>query len=200
MKAFLIAAIIAGVLKWHWGLADYLLLYWFLLVLSASIVIPKVFLSPSKKAEPKQAVLNSGAVTESELSNEEIVETDLHELDGPDFIRLVAMYYLDKGYSVQLTSGPGDHEVDLILTDPATKRKIAVQCKYWNTENVGNDKILRLGAGKRIHECQDAWCITTGNYTTPAKETAKGLNIQLINGKNLEGLIEKWQKMKMRAS
>lgn len=207
MTAFLLAAFIAGVLKWYWWIADHLLWYWFMLILATCIMIPQLFFSASKKAQAKKERLDLSRFMEikfrfskRELTIEEIVETDLNELDGPDFVKMMAMYYLDKRYSVQIISGPGDHEVDIILTDPTTNRKIAVQCKYCKTKNVGNDKVLRLGAGKKIHDCHDAWCITTGNYTAAAKETAEGLSIRLINGKNVKDLIEKWQKLKMLTS
>ena len=69
-------------------------------------------------------------------------------MDGYEFKRLVAMIYQDKGYEPQIVGGSGDHEVDIILTDPKEKYKIAVQCKHWKTKNVGNDVILRLSAGR----------------------------------------------------
>ena len=129
--------------------------------------------------------------------DKEILQSDLKEINGYEFERLVAMYYKDKGYEPQIIGGAGDHEVDLILIDPKEKYKIAVQCKHWKSKNVGNDVILRLSAGKRVHKCLDAWCITLSNYTKSAKEVAEGLNIQLFNGLHVHDQIEGWCRKKL---
>lgn len=137
--------------------------------------------------------------TKRKLSDEELLSTTLKGLNGYEFERLVEMYYKDKGYEPQIVGGSGDHEVDIILTDPKEKYKIAVQCKHWKTKNVGNDIILRLSAGNRVHKCLDAWCITTSsNYTKSAIEAAEGLNIRLLNGLHVQDKIGSWQKRKLK--
>lgn len=153
-----------------------------------------------KKSQQKRNVkarTHTSINRKRKLTDKEILQSDLKELNGYEFERLVAMYYKDKGYEPQIIGGAGDHEVDLILIDPKEKYKIAVQCKHWKSKNVGNDVILRLSAGKRVHKCLDAWCITTSNYTKSAKEAAEGLNIQLFNGLHVHDQIEGWRRKKL---
>jgi len=125
-------------------------------------------------------------------SDDELLTADIDSLSGTDFERLMEMYYQDKGYKVQRIGGSGDHEVDLILQDKKGF-KIAVQCKRWK-KDVGNDIVLRLNSGKRVHGCYDAWIVTTSHFTRSAKEAAESLNIKLINGAQVQDMIGRWRK------
>ncbi|MEK3714045.1 restriction endonuclease [Paenibacillus sp. FSL R7-0333] len=102
------------------------------------------------------------------LSDAQILKANVRTLSGTDFERLMELYYIDQGYTVQRVGGSGDHEVDLILKGKEGY-KIAVQCKRWK-QDVGNDIVLRLKAGKQVHGCYDAWIVTTSNFTKAAKE------------------------------
>lgn len=57
---------------------------------------------------------------------EQLLTATFDQLEGRDFERLVALYYKEQGYKPQIIGGAGDHEVDLILTHPKEKYKIAV--------------------------------------------------------------------------
>ncbi|MGW8822908.1 restriction endonuclease [Paenibacillus lautus] len=124
----------------------------------------------------------------------QLITADIHKLSGTDFERLMEIYYKDQGYTVERVGGSGDSEVDLILRGKEGY-KIAVQCKRWK-QNVGNDTVLRLKAGKQVHGCYDAWIVTTSNFTKDARRDAERLNIQLINGIALENKLNAWRKKK----
>ncbi|MET3548343.1 restriction system protein [Paenibacillus favisporus] len=147
--------------------------------------------TPDSKSNKTQQVAakNSGRLTDAQL-----ITADIHSLSGTDFERLMELYYKNQGYSVERIGGAGDHEVDLILRGKEGY-KIAVQCKRWK-QNVGNDIVLRLKAGKQVHGCYDAWVVTTSNFTEKAREAAEGLNIKLINGIALENKLNSWKKKK----
>lgn len=121
-----------------------------------------------------------------------LITADVHKLSGADFERLMELYYIDQGYTVERVGGSGDSEVDLILRGKEGY-KIAVQCKRWK-RNVGNDIVLRVKAGKQVHGCYDAWIVTTSNFTKDARRDAERLNIQLINGLALENKLNAWRK------
>ncbi len=129
------------------------------------------------------------------LNTYEIMDANIESLSGTDFEKLIAMYYRDKGYSVEIVGGSGDNEVDLIMKGKEGY-KIAVQCKRWKG-NVGNDIVLRLKAGKQFHGCYDAWIITTSFFTKDAQKAAEKLNITLINGAQTHHMIETWKKKKI---
>jgi restriction system protein len=130
--------------------------------------------------------------TKHKLTDEEIINADIDTLSGTDFERLMELYYIDKGYDVERVGGSGDHEVDLILKGKEGY-KIAVQCKRWK-QDVGNDIVLRLKAGKQIYGCYDAWIVTTSNFTKAAREAAEPLRIRLINGLTVHDMINRWRK------
>ena len=133
-----------------------------------------------------------GASTKPKMTDQELLRADVQTLSGTDFERLMELYYKDQGYAVQRVGGAGDHEVDLILKGKEGY-KIAVQCKRWK-QDVGNDIVLRLKAGKQVHGCYDAWIVTTSNFTRAAREAADRLNIRLINGLILDEKLNRWKK------
>ncbi|QDP41519.1 restriction endonuclease [Radiobacillus deserti] len=199
MKQLLNMSIIFLGLLWFWKIADNPSWYWFFIILLAGVIIPEVIFPSKKKKKSKgNPKANSPKVSPSKKgkTDKELLTAKLEDLNGSEFERLVALYYKEKGYEPRIVGGSGDHEVDLILTDPKEKYKIAVQCKHWRTKNVGNDVILRLSSGKRVHKCLDAWCITTSNYTKSAREAAEGLNIRLLNGLHVQDQIDRWRKNK----
>lgn len=192
-------------LVWFWFIADNPEWYWLFIILLAGVIITEFLFPPKKKSTTKRSTKRKRTdskqqrvTTKRKLSDEELLSSNLKDLNGYEFERLVALYYKDKSYEPQIVGGSGDHEVDIILIDPKEKYKIAVQCKHWKTKNVGNDVILRLHAGKRVHKCLDAWCITTSNYTKSAMDAAEGLNIRLLNGLHVQDKIVSWQKRKLK--
>jgi len=136
--------------------------------------------------------------TKKVYSDGELLTTEIDNMSGTDFERLMEMYYQDKGYKVQRIGGSGDYEVDLILQDKKGF-KIAVQCKRWK-KDVGNNTVLRLNSGKRVHGCYDAWIVTTSHFTRSAKEAAESLNIKLINGAQVHDMIGRWRKERVSVS
>ncbi|WP_053071876.1 restriction endonuclease [Ornithinibacillus contaminans] len=206
MKQLLNMSIIFFGLAWLWLIADDPEWYWLFVILIAGVIVPELLFPPKKKSKSKKSKEKSKATTNRKkatttkrnLSDKELIYANLKDLNGYEFERLIAMYYKDKGYEPHIVGGSGDHEVDIILTDPKEKYKIAVQCKHWKSRNVGNNVILRLSAGKKVHKCLDAWCITTSNYTKSAMEAAEGLNIRLLNGLHVQDKIGSWQKRKLK--
>lgn len=187
-------------------------IYLFLAIILAGLIIPDILLPRRKKQKAsstkkpstnsknysKKSTLKNTSKKLKNPTNEQLLAAGFNQLEGVDFERLVAMYYEDKGYKPQIIGGSGDHEVDIILTDPKEKYKIAVQCKCWNTKNVDNGTILKLSAGKRVYKCLEAWCITTSDYTRKAKEAAEGSNVRIFNGLYVQETIGKWKQEKLK--
>ncbi|MFE4710287.1 restriction endonuclease [Paenibacillus sp. NPDC056722] len=193
----------------HWG--------FFFGILLGSVILGEIFggmwtnkrrrdkkaRKPAKSANVKQSSARQSSATRAKtnipsakapikkLTDAQILKEDVRTLSGTDFERLMELYYIDQGYTVQRVGGSGDHEVDLILKGKEGY-KIAVQCKRWK-QDVGNDIVLRLKAGKQVHGCYDAWIVTTNNFTKAAKEAADRLNIKLINGLSLDDRLKRWK-------
>ncbi|NUU59057.1 restriction endonuclease [Paenibacillus agri] len=193
----------------HWG--------FFFGILLGSVILGEIFggmwtnkrrkdkkaRKPAKGANVKQSSARQSSATRAKtnipsakapikkLTDAQILKADVRTLSGTDFERLMELYYIDQGYTVQRVGGSGDHEVDLILKGKEGY-KIAVQCKRWK-QDVGNDIVLRLKAGKQVHGSYDAWIVTTSNFTKAAKEAADRLNIKLINGLSLDDRLKRWK-------
>lgn len=150
---------------------------------------------PVKRKKSKQTKRTQSIRQMKKKNDDEILKSRIDDLTGDDFERLMEMYYQHKGYNVQRIGGSGDHEVDLILSGGKEGYKIAVQCKRWK-QNVGNDIVLRLKAGKQIYGCIDAWIVTTSNFTAKAKEAAEKFNIRLITGLSTRMMINDFKKNK----
>jgi restriction system protein len=181
-------------------------IWWmFFVIIFSSVLLGEIFGSrwtkkrrADKKDRNKQMTTPPTKSAQSNskkiLSDSELIRANINTLSGIDFERLMMLYYKDQGYQVERIGGSGDHEVDLILKGKEGY-KIAVQCKRWK-QDVGNDIVLRLKAGKQVHGCYDAWIVTTSNYTRAAKEAAEKLNIKLINGLMLDDRIKRWKAQK----
>lgn len=167
-----------------------LLIFFVLLANVIAILMPK----KRRRRKAKKEKHNRPRPTKGrKLTDEEIIKANIDTLSGEDFERLMQLYYQHKGYTVTRTGGSGDHEVDLILSGGKEGYKIAVQCKRWK-QNVGNDIVLRLKAGKQIYGCIDAWIVTTSDFTAKAKEAAEKFNIRLINGLSIRYSLHDWKK------
>lgn len=170
-----------------------------IILVFASIVIGEfagnAYTQAKRRNAKKQKSIRKSNHTNSpskRLSEQKLLTANIDTLSGTDFERLMAMYYRDQGYDVTIVGGAGDHEVDLIMKGKEGY-KIAVQCKRWKN-NVGNDIVLRLKAGKQVHGCYDAWIVTTSYFTKAAQEAAERLNIRLINGLQVHDMINRWRR------
>lgn len=211
---FLVQAILTfGGLAYFFSPSNTLDWYWFFIIVFGSLIISEVLFvgksnKPRRATAKKQTRKSPNKKSSVKLTKQprkkktdlEILQTPLEDMNGVEFERLVALYFDAKGYAPQLIGGSGDHEVDIVLTDPKENYKIAVQCKHWKTKKVGNDTILRLSAGKRVHKCIDAWCITTNYYTKAAEEAAEGTKVKLWNGLHVHSNIVKWQQEQIKSA
>jgi HJR/Mrr/RecB family endonuclease len=71
-------------------------------------------------------------------------------------------------------------------------QRIAVQAKCY-TGSVGVGAVQEALAGKAFYHCDDAWVVTTGNYTMNAKQLAKKANVHLLGKTELGQFIIQMQ-------
>lgn len=207
MKQIILALLMITGLAYFFSNSNSLEWYYFFIIIVGSVFISELIFinNPNKNKRPKTLSKKQNynmTITKSlpkkKKTDLEIIHTPLDKMNGTEFERLVTLYFDAKGYKPQLIGGSGDHEVDIVLTDPVENYKIAVQCKHWKTKKVGNDVILRISSGKRVHKCIDAWCITTNYYTKAAMEAADANKVRLWNGLHVHNKIVKWQETKRK--
>ena len=108
------------------------------------------------------------------------IPNDLLSLSARQFEEMVVEFYRVAGHKAKRTGATGDHGVDVVV-QAGDGEKWVVQCKRWRG-SVG-EPIVRDFYGVIQHEKADEGIIiTTGRFTRPAREWAKGKPIVLYDG------------------
>ncbi|MEI8343048.1 MAG: restriction endonuclease, partial [Verrucomicrobiota bacterium] len=116
---------------------------------------------------------------------------NLAALDWPKFELLVAEIYRRRGYNVEISSGFGSEEgIDLKLTrgDEVT----LVQCKHWKMlkdYKVSAQEIMNLYQMVANDPGVQGIFVSTGEYTSDAREFIEGKPIQLMGLSDVELLV-----------
>jgi restriction system protein len=136
-------------------------------------------------------------------SDEVILSSQLAELSGVEFERLLALYFRDHGYAVkEVGVGGSDGGVDLVITDKRGE-KTAVQAKcYANHNPIPVQTVRELVAAKRNHDCILSLIVTTSDLTAPAKKEAEQFKVDYWHGRLVEQKLTtwgRWQPSKMKA-
>ena len=118
---------------------------------------------------------------------------DFSQISGYEFedyvetlLKKMGFLVINKGYS-------NDGGIDLIAEydKPIFKGKYIIQCKNWQTQ-VGQPPIRDLYGVTMSENANKGVLITTSNFTDQAREFAKGKNIELINGKELNQIAKEY--------
>ena len=104
-------------------------------------------------------------------------------MDAAEFEAEMSALLRELGYSVRsaLQSG-GLHDVDLLLG--MTGRKVAVQLKRWNSP-VGDCSVYALFTGRVHYATDEAWLITTSEFTRKAVKLSETTGVRLVDGVEL---------------
>ena len=100
------------------------------------------------------------------------------DMSGWEFEKQVARLYGADGYSVVLTKGSSDGGVDLFLKKDGSR--YAVQCKN-HKKPIGPASIRDLYGAMRHERVRNGIFISSGGYTSGAKDFAKDKPIELLD-------------------
>jgi hypothetical protein len=96
------------------------------------------------------------------------------------------------GYTVRPAPQLGLHDVDLLLE--MTGRKVAVQLKLWKAP-VGDRSVYGLFTGRIHYATDEAWLITTSEFTRKAVKLAETTGVRLVDGVELaEWLVRREER------
>ena len=110
------------------------------------------------------------------------------ELKGIPFEEFLAEVLREHGYQAQLTKATNDQGVDVIAT--RGQWRIAIQAKgYPSGRSIGNDAVLKVVGGMRIHDCNMSAVVTNSRYTRQAKTAAAKSDCYLIDRNSLPSMI-----------
>lgn len=111
-------------------------------------------------------------------------------MSGHDFEHYCADILKHNGYiNVSVTKGSGDNGADIIAERDGIR--YAIQTKYYNSGNVGNNAVQQVYAGCKMYNCTVGIVLTNSLFTPSAKETANKLGIVLWDGQMLGNLAAK---------
>lgn len=116
----------------------------------------------------------------------------LQKIEWKLFEDLSAAYYNEKGIRAELTKLGADGGIDIkLFQDDSGKPTSLVQCKAWNSRQVGV-KEIREFLGVMSHEkIPKGFFMASGSYTHDAQEIAKANRITLIDGVMLLAMIQR---------
>jgi len=112
----------------------------------------------------------------------------LSELDPIEFEKIVGKLYQANGYKVYMTKRSRDEGIDLYLEKSDGTIEI-VQCKHNPERNVGVRIVRELHGAMLDKGASKAILLTSGYFSQPAKNYAKGKPIQLIDGQELVEML-----------
>lgn len=106
----------------------------------------------------------------------------IKSLDPIDFERFVGDLFEHMGYTVQTTARTGDEGIDLYLRKG--NKTAIVQCKRY--DGTVGQSVVRDLRGAMVHSGADeAYLVTTGTFSLPARSWATSESIHLIDGNEL---------------
>jgi restriction system protein len=113
----------------------------------------------------------------------------LHDMSWQEFEMLVGEAFRLKGFTVRETGSAGpDGGVDLELTSGS--EKYLVQCKQWRALKVNVNTVRELYGVMTATGASGGFVVTSGEFTKDAADFVRGLNIELIDKKQLMALIK----------
>ena len=108
--------------------------------------------------------------------------------NGREFEQYVASVFADLGYEVELTPASGDFGADVILTEPGSRRRIAVQAKFYGSALDGAPVQEVVGALAHYGACE-GWVVTNSTFTRAARQLAAENGVRLVEGTELRELV-----------
>ena len=112
----------------------------------------------------------------------------LEGMSWHEFELLVGKGFRRKGFQVEEMGGAGaDGGVDLFLRKGG--EKYLVQCKQWRAYKVSVQVVRELYGVMAASGAAGGFVVTSGRFTTDAREFAKGRNVELMDGDALFQLM-----------
>ena len=107
----------------------------------------------------------------------------LRALEWKSFEQTCAAYFETLGFRCKVAGEGADGGVDIqLFPDEGSTPAIIVQCKAWNVRQVGVKPIRELFGVMAADGVSEGVFVTTGTYTSDAKEFARDKNMHLIDG------------------
>ena len=113
----------------------------------------------------------------------------IRRLGWDEFEELIEAHYRRQGFGVRRELGRGpDGGVDVRLRTPDGETYL-VQCKQWHARKVGVKIVRELYGIVAKEDAAGGIVVTAGSFTREAEDFARGVEIELIDGDRLQGIM-----------
>ena len=113
--------------------------------------------------------------------------TAIKSMTWQEFEMLVGEAFREQGFTVRETTAGADGGVDLELRKDG--ELFLVQCKHWRATKVGVTVVRELFGAMAAVGATGAYVVTSGVFTTEARQFADGRNITLVDSDSLQDLL-----------
>lgn len=141
-----------------------------------------------KNDELREILKNKNKYLHDIKEEKKINKLDINDVNsGDDFEKFLKEVFLRLGYHVALTQQTRDQGADLIIEKELVK--IVVQAKFYGN-TVGNKAVQEVIAAKSYYDADSCMVVTNNTFTSSAYELAKANRVRLVDGKELNSMIE----------
>ena len=124
-----------------------------------------------------------------------LIQNWLQEIDEYEFEHFVAELWGRMGWETEVTQGTTDKGIDVVATkrNPYEMKQLIQAKRYSESSTVGSPDIQQYASLRHQETNVDAVVVvTTSTFSTQAEQIADDLNVKLIDGTELEKLVEKY--------
>lgn len=111
----------------------------------------------------------------------------LKEMDDNNFRDLIGQAFRDQGKRVSAHPDAWGGPAQLVLEEGGCRELL--QCRHWRAKFVGADPIAELLRAVREEGAASGIAVTTGTFTRDARELAEGNGLSLVDGDELQRLL-----------
>lgn len=118
--------------------------------------------------------------------------SELRGINDYEFEQLIADIWEHRGWSTSVTPGSGDRGIDVIArkSHPFDQKQLLQAKRHSAGNKVGSPDVERYNGLRHREDGVDSVIIvTTSSFTAEAQRTAKDLNVKLLSGEDLVGII-----------
>jgi restriction system protein len=117
----------------------------------------------------------------------------LAQLPWPEFRAVVCEYFRRREFAVtDRAGGTSQDGSDLVLT--RRDEYYLVQCKRWHSPLVDVDSVRELCLSMAARHAAGGFIVTSGAFTTAAREFAAGRDVELVDGERLRTMFARPQR------
>jgi len=122
--------------------------------------------------------------------SKEYLRGRLQRMDPYDFEAFVGDVWGHLGWNTRVVGEPGDRGIDVIATDGENKQLIQAK-RYGPNTTVGSPEVQQY-ASLRLQEdgVDQVTIVTTGSFSRQAEDLAPELDVILVDGEDLLGVLD----------